>query len=64
MDPGAAHPAAGGDGALGGRPEQARWQLPDSYLVQNALIEALRAAGVTLTSDLLPGQLPLPRRGR
>ncbi|MEU9508526.1 bifunctional DNA primase/polymerase [Micromonospora sp. NPDC048170] len=45
-------------------PEQARWQLPDSYLVQNALIEALRATGVTVTSDLLPGHLPLPRRGR
>ncbi|MBQ1075922.1 bifunctional DNA primase/polymerase [Micromonospora sp. C31] len=44
-------------------PEQARWQLPDSYLVQNALIEALRATGVTVTSDLLPGHLPLPRRG-
>ncbi|MGN9808879.1 bifunctional DNA primase/polymerase [Micromonospora sp. BQ11] len=44
-------------------PEQARWQVPDSYLVQNALIGALRAAGVTLTSELLPGHLPLPRRG-
>ncbi|AXO35947.1 hypothetical protein MicB006_3668 [Micromonospora sp. B006] len=45
-------------------PEQARWQLPDSYLVQNALIAALRAAGVTLGADLFPGHLPLPRRGR
>ncbi|WFE41625.1 bifunctional DNA primase/polymerase [Micromonospora sp. WMMD998] len=45
-------------------PEQARWQLPDSYLVQNALVEALRAAGVTLAPELLPGHLPLPRRGR
>ncbi|MFD0788406.1 DNA primase, partial [Micromonospora azadirachtae] len=44
-------------------PEQARWQLPDSYLVQNILIDALRATGITLTSDLLPGHLPLPRRG-
>ncbi|MFG1955485.1 bifunctional DNA primase/polymerase [Micromonospora sp. NPDC048830] len=44
-------------------PEQARWRLPDSYLVQNALIDALRAAGVTLSTDLLPGHLPLPRRG-
>ncbi|GAB3861177.1 hypothetical protein GCM10029963_65250 [Micromonospora andamanensis] len=44
-------------------PEQARWQLPDSYLVQNTLVEALRATGVTLTSALVPGHLPLPRRG-
>ncbi|TDB77043.1 bifunctional DNA primase/polymerase [Micromonospora sp. KC723] len=44
-------------------PEQAQWRLPDSYLVQNALIGALRASGVTLTPELLPGQLPLPRRG-
>ncbi|MEU1749639.1 bifunctional DNA primase/polymerase [Micromonospora arida] len=44
-------------------PEQARWQLPDSYLVQNTLIGALRAAGVMLAPDLLPGHLPLPRRG-
>jgi hypothetical protein len=45
-------------------PEQARWRLPDSYLVQNALIDALRAAGVPLTPELVPGHLPLPRRGR
>ncbi|MEU7961527.1 MULTISPECIES: bifunctional DNA primase/polymerase [Micromonospora] len=44
-------------------PEQARWRLPDSYLLQNTLIETLRADGVTLTPELLPGQLPLPRRG-
>ncbi|MER5701745.1 bifunctional DNA primase/polymerase [Micromonospora sp. NPDC002296] len=44
-------------------PEQARWQLPDSYLVQNVLVDALRATGVTLTPELLPGHLPLPRRG-
>ncbi|SCL38024.1 Bifunctional DNA primase/polymerase, N-terminal [Micromonospora rhizosphaerae] len=44
-------------------PEQVRWQLPDSYLAQNALIRALRTGGVTVASDLLPGQLPLPRRG-
>ncbi|MFJ8578487.1 bifunctional DNA primase/polymerase [Micromonospora sp. NPDC093277] len=43
-------------------PEQARWQLPDSYLVQNALIDALRSAGITLAPGLLPGQLPFPRR--
>jgi hypothetical protein len=45
-------------------PEQARWQLPDSYLVQNALVEALRAAGVPVLADVFPGHLPLPRRGR
>ncbi len=45
-------------------PEQARWQLPDSYLLQNTLIGELRASGVTLVADLLPGHLPLPRRGR
>lgn len=44
-------------------PEQARWQLPDSYLLQNTLVDALRATGVTLAPELLPGQLPLPRRG-
>jgi hypothetical protein len=45
-------------------PEQARWQLPDSYLVQNTLVAELRASGVTLTPALVPGHLPLPRRGR
>ncbi|MGC5032207.1 bifunctional DNA primase/polymerase [Micromonospora sp. DT229] len=44
-------------------PEQARWQLPDSYLVQNTLIGALRATGVNLVPALVPGHLPLPRRG-
>ncbi|SCL17606.1 Bifunctional DNA primase/polymerase, N-terminal [Micromonospora pallida] len=44
-------------------PEQARWRLPDSYLVQRAMVDTLRASGVALTADLLPGQLPLPRRG-
>ena len=43
-------------------PEQAHWQLPDSYLVQNALIEGLRSAGAPVTNDLRPGQLPLPRQ--
>ncbi|BCL13152.1 MULTISPECIES: bifunctional DNA primase/polymerase [Micromonospora] len=44
-------------------PEQARWRLPDSYLVQKVMVDALRATGIALTADLLPGQLPLPRRG-
>jgi hypothetical protein len=44
-------------------PEQVRWQLPDPYLVQNTLIESLRATGITLAAELHPGQLPLPRRG-
>ncbi|MEV0156146.1 bifunctional DNA primase/polymerase [Micromonospora sp. NPDC050686] len=43
-------------------PEQARWQVPDSYLVQNALIETLRTAGIALPPDPLPHHLPLPRR--
>ncbi|GGM48844.1 DNA primase [Micromonospora sonchi] len=45
-------------------PEQARWQLPDSYLVQTTLIDALRDAGITLAPALVPGHLPLPRRAR
>ncbi|NJP32976.1 bifunctional DNA primase/polymerase [Micromonospora thermarum] len=45
-------------------PERARWQLPDSYLLQNTLIGELQASGVTLVAELLPGHLPLPRRGR
>lgn len=44
-------------------PEQAQWRLPDSYLVQDALVDALKANGITLPVELLPGQLPLPRRG-
>ncbi|WP_025617154.1 bifunctional DNA primase/polymerase [Salinispora cortesiana] len=45
-------------------PEQARWQLPDSYLVQNSLIAELQASGVPLAAEqLVPGHLPLPRRG-
>ncbi|MER7164739.1 bifunctional DNA primase/polymerase [Micromonospora sp. NPDC000207] len=43
-------------------PEQARWQLPDSYLVQNALIDSLRATGVTFPAELVSTHLPLPRR--
>ncbi|WDZ84554.1 bifunctional DNA primase/polymerase [Micromonospora cathayae] len=44
-------------------PEQARWRLPDSYLVQNVLVDALRATGIALPAEALPGKLPLPRRG-
>jgi len=45
-------------------PEQVRWRLPDSYLVQNLLVDALRRNGMGMTTELAPGQLPLPRRGR
>ncbi|WP_019900934.1 bifunctional DNA primase/polymerase [Salinispora arenicola] len=45
-------------------PEQARWRLPDSYLLQNSLIAELRASGVPLMAELVPGHLPLPRQGR
>jgi hypothetical protein len=44
-------------------PEEARWSLPDSYEMQDALVRALRALGPGLPTSLLPGQLPLPRRG-
>ncbi|MGC4804253.1 bifunctional DNA primase/polymerase [Micromonospora sp. DT233] len=45
-------------------PEQACWRLPDSYLVQNVLIDTLRATGVTLAPEMYSGRLPLPRRAR
>jgi hypothetical protein len=44
-------------------PEETRWQLPESYAMQGLLIDALRALSPGLPSSVLPGQLPLPRRG-
>lgn len=44
-------------------PEHAHWRLPGSYCLQSALVDALRATGVTLPAGRLPGQLPLPRQG-
>ena len=44
-------------------PEHAHWRLPDSYAVQNLLVNALstpRPAAARST----PGRLPLPRQGR
>jgi hypothetical protein len=44
-------------------PEAARWQLPDSYAVQELMVDALQAHTPAMPVALLPGRLPAPRRG-
>jgi hypothetical protein len=44
-------------------PEEARWQLPESYAVQELLVDALQAHTPAIPVALLPGRLPAPRRG-
>jgi hypothetical protein len=44
-------------------PAEIGWRLPDSYALQEILVDTLRAIGPALPSRLLPGQLPLPGPG-
>jgi hypothetical protein len=44
-------------------PEETRWQLPDSYAVQELMVDALQAYAPALPTAQLPGHLPAPRRG-
>lgn len=44
-------------------PEEARWQFPDSYAVQELMVDALQAHVPAHPVALLPGRLPAPRRG-
>lgn len=44
-------------------PEETKWRLPDSYAVQELLVDALHRTVPALASPLLSGHLPAPRRG-
>lgn len=44
-------------------PEETRWRLPDSYQVQELLVDALAAVAPTLPARLFPARLPAPRQG-
>ncbi|MGI5214136.1 bifunctional DNA primase/polymerase [Plantactinospora sp. CA-290183] len=44
-------------------PEETRWRLPDSYVVQELLVDALDAVSPALPAPLFPARLPAQRRG-
>lgn len=44
-------------------PEETRWRFPDSYAVQEMLVDALRAVTPAVPASLVTARLPAPRRG-
>ncbi len=45
-------------------PEETRWMLPESYAVQELLVDALQRIAPALPTPLVPAHLPAPRRSR